>query len=208
MKKYFAVLGGLFILTGISSFGHAEDKSKATTAKIEMLDDEVMEKLTKAAEPTEQHQLLSALAGRWYYEVRYWTKEGADPQISTGITTNEMILGGRYLLTKTSLILNVGGQNIPYEGHGMLGYNPVENTFTSVWADSMHTGFVTSNGQYNEKSKTIEEKGSFTHPLMAGRQAYRSTLQFTDDGTYKRTFFITGKSGREFKAVEITYERR
>lgn len=209
MKNYFTALLAVLVLTGgISSRGYAEEKLKAAPMRVEMLDDAVMEKLEKAAESSQQHQLLSTLEGTWYYEVLYWAKEGADPQTSSGTFRNEMILNGRFLHGKTSLILNVGGQNIPYEGWGMLGYDAAEKAFTSVWADSMHTGIITGSGQYNEKLKTIEEKGFFTHPLIAGKLAYRSDLQFIDDQTYKRTFFITGKSGKEFKVLEINFEKR
>lgn len=186
---------------------YAEEKT-STTPQIEMLSDAVMDKLEKASETPEQSQLLLPLAGSWYYELKYWTKAGAEPQVSTGIATNEMILGGRYLQTKTNLILNIGGQNIPYEGWGILGYDVAKKSYTSVWADTMHTGTITGSGKYNEKLKTIEQKGFFTHPLVAKEQAYRSDLQFTDDGAHKRTFFMTGTSGKEFKVMEITFEKR
>ncbi len=208
MKNCLAVALALFVLAaGISTESHAEEKT-ATIPHIEMLDDATIEKLTTSGALSEQHQLLVPLAGVWYYELKYWTKEGEDPQISTGIATNEMILGGKYLLSKTSLILNIGGQNIPYEGWEMLGYDKNKKAFAFVRADSMHDGIITGSGLYDEKLNTIEEKGMFKNPLDAKERVYRSILQFSDDGTYKRTFFITGKSGKEFQVLEVTFERR
>lgn len=208
MKNCFVTLCALLVLTaGISSEAHAEKKA-APTPQIEMLDDATIEKLAPLGELSEHHQLLAPLAGTWYYEMRYWSKEGAEPQISTGTATNKIILGGKYLLSKTSLILNAGGQNIPYEGLGMLGYDTNKKAFTSVWADSMHTGIITGSGHYDEKLNAIEEKGMFKNPLDAKERPYRSILQFADNGTYKRTFYTVGKSGKEFKIVEVTFERR
>jgi hypothetical protein len=208
MKNYLIALCALLVLTvGISSEARAEKKA-APAPQIEMLDDATVEKLAALGGLSEQHQLLATLIGTWYYEMRYWPKEGAEPQTSTGTATNEIILGGKYLLTKTSLILNIGGQNIPYEGCEMLGYDTEKKAFTSVWADSMHTGIIAGSGLYNGKLNAIEEKGVFKNPMDAKERPYRSLLYFADNGTYKRTFFTTGKSGKEFKIVEVTFERR
>lgn len=208
MKNHFIALSAALILIGISlSSAHAAE-NKQDTSKIEMLDDAVMQKLVQSGDLLDQHQLLAALAGSWYYELRYWEKSGAEPQISSGIATSDLILDGKYLVTKTTLILNIGGQNIPYAGWGMRGYDDNKKLYSSVWADSMHAGFITGNGPYNEKTNSIEEKGFFKSPLSAKEQPYRSILQFTDDGGYTQTIFINGASSKEFKVIEVSFERR
>lgn len=208
MKNCLAASLALLVLAaGVSAESRAEGEA-AATPYIEMLDDVTMEKLLPSSELSDQRQLLLPLAGNWYYELKYWTREGAEPQISTGTAKNEIILGGVYLLSRTSLILNVGGQNIPYEIWEMLGYDKSKKTFASVRADSIHDGLVTGDGLYNEKLNVIEEKGNFKSPLDVKARPYRSVLHFADDGTYKRTFFITGKSGKEFQIIEINFERR
>ena len=199
----------LFILAaGIHSPAQAQEKPAAAPLKVDMLDDAAISKIEKSSEPSSQHQLLSTLKGSWYYEIQYWSKGGADPQVSTGTVKNDMVLGGRFLLSKTSLILNVGGQNIPYEAWSLLGYDTASQAFTSVWADTMHTNLATGSGTFNESSNTIEEKGSFTNPLTGKKLNYRSELQFIDGGAHKRTFFIPNAAGKEFKVIEITFERR
>ncbi len=206
-NRLVASLAMLVFVAWIPVESRAEEKT-ASTPHIEMLDDSIIDKLLPSSELSDQHQLLLPLTGTWYYVLKYWAKEGVEPQISTGTATNEMILGGKYLLSKTSLILNIGGQNIPYESWEILGYDKNKKAFTSVKADSMHDGVVTGIGMYDEKLKKIEEKGIFKNPLDAKEHSYRSVLHFVDDGAYKRTFFITGKSGKEFHAVEINFERR
>ena len=209
MKGYMvSLLVLLAFAAGFASQGSAEEEKARVAPRVEILDDAVMEKLAKLQEPTGQHRLLSSLAGTWDYTLQYWAKEGADPQTSSGTMTNEMILGDRFLYSKTALILNVGGQNIPYEGWGILGYDTVRNVFTSVWADTMRTGLMIGTGKYDEQSKTIEEKGHFTHPMMEKEQAYRSALQFTSDETYKQTVFTLGQSGKDFKVLEIEFGKR
>ena len=208
MKNHFTALLALLILTGgISSHGYAEEKPRITP-RLEILDDATMKKLAKLSEPSAQHRTLSSLTGTWDYTLKYWTKEDSDAQTSSGTLTNEMILGDQFLSSKTGLILNIGGQNIPYEGWGILGYDATKNVFTSVWIDTMRTGMMSGSGQYNEERKIIEEKGHFTHPLLEKEQAYRAELQFIDDDTYKRTIFMTGKPRKEFKVLEIEFNRR
>ena len=208
MKIFWAASFALFAFAaGNIPEVYAEEKA-ATPPQIEMLDDSVLEKLVKASEISEQDQLLAPLEGTWYYEIKYWTKDGAEPQISSGTAKSELILNGKYLHTQTNLILNIGGQNIPYGGWGLLGYDAAKKSYSSIWADNLHTGFITGSGLYNEKLNAIEEKGGFKNPLDAKERSYRSVLQFIDGETYTQTFFVTEKSKKEFKALEITFERR
>lgn len=208
MRQYLTALAAFLVLIGgMIPAGHAQEK-RAQTPHIEMLDDAFMDKMVTLAEPTEQHKMLASLAGTWLYTLQFWTDEGAEAQTSSGTMTNEMTLGERFLSGKTALILNIGGQTIPYEGSGILGYDTVHKTFTSSWADSMRTGIMNGTGQYNEQTKTIEEKGRFTHPLLEKEQPYRAELQFVDEETYRRSLFMTGKSGNEFKVLEIEFKKK
>lgn len=187
----------------------AQEKTEARKPpEVRILENAVIDKLAKSAEPAEQQQLLAGLEGKWYYDLKYWDKEGAEPQTSSGMMVNQMVLGGLFLQSETTLLLNIGGQNISYAGRGMLGYDAAKKAYTSVWADNMNTGIITGTGTYDEKLNAIEEKGVFMNPLIGKERAYRSVLQLSDDGTYKRTLFIAGDSGKEFKAIEITFERR
>ena len=206
-KLVAALLAVLMTSTGVTSAAQAKG-NPGDIMQIEKLDDASVKKLQQLAAPTAQHQMLASLAGTWNFTASFWVNENADPQMSGGAMTNEMAVGGRFLSSKTTLILNVGGQNIPYEGWGLLGYDSASNVFTSVWADTLHSGMITGTGKYNEKQKTIEEKGRFTLPLTGKEQSYRSELQREGDDAYRRTIFTTGASGREFKVVDIEFKRR
>lgn len=98
MKNFLFILLMLFVFLSISTAkAQAQDKEKSLP-QVEIIDDSLMEKLAKLQEPSEQQKMLSALAGTWYYTLKYWDKDGAELQISTGIITNEMLVNGRYLL--------------------------------------------------------------------------------------------------------------
>jgi len=207
MKNYFAALLALLFFAGSFAFPVQAGQESSKAPQIKLLEDVTLKKLTKAEEPAEQHRMLSTLSGTWHYNLQYWTDENAEAQTSSGLMTNEMVLGEKFLSSKTVLIINAGGQNIPYEGWGLLGYDAAKKVFTSVWADRGQVGMITATGKYNAETKTIEEKGSFTHPLLEKEQTYRSELQFTENDTYKRTIFIVGASGKEFKVLEAAFSR-
>lgn len=186
----------------------AQEKAPVKTPHVEMLDEAVITTLEKSTAPTDQHQLLSGLEGSWYYDLKYWDKDGADAQTSSGTMMNKMAVGGLFLQSETTLILNIGGQNIAYEGWGMLGYDTAKKAYTSVWADSMHAGIITGSGTYDEKQNAIDVKGVFHNPLIGKERNYRSVLRFPEDGTYTQSIYIAGDSGKEFKVLEMTFERR
>lgn len=205
-NNLFAVFFMAVALSGVPAL--AQEKTPVKTPHVEMLDEAVIGTLEKSTAPTDQHQLLSGLEGNWYYDLKYWGKDGADPQTSSGTMVNKMAVGGLFLQSETTLILNIGGQNISYKGLGMLGYDTAKKAYTSVWSDSMHSGIVTGSGAYDETLNTIEVKGVFNNPLIGKERNYRSVLRFPEDGIYTQSIFIAGDSGKEFKAVEMTFERR
>lgn len=209
MKTYMtALLAFLVLMGGTVPVGYAEEKAKSTPPHLEMLDHATMEKLAKLGAASEQNRILAKLIGAWDFDLKYWANKDSELQLSTGTVVNEMVLGDRFLSSKIVVMLNIGGENIPYEGWNIQGYDTIKKAYTSVLVDTMGTGMMTGAGQYNEKLKTIEEKGSFTHPLIDKQRKYRSELQFTSDDTYKQTLFIPDNSGKEFKVLEIEYRRQ
>jgi len=209
MKNYMTAVLAFIVLMGAGvPNGYAGEKAAARAPRIEMLDDATMTKMRKLGMADEQNRILASIVGAWDFDLHFWSKEDSDPQFSTGTAANEMIFDNRFLSSKMLVILNIGGETIPYEGWSLEGYDTIRKAYTSVLIDKMHTGITTGAGQYNEKTKTLEQKGSFTHPLIDRESRYRSELEFTSDDTYKRTVYITGKDGREFKALEIDFRRQ
>jgi hypothetical protein len=72
-----------------------------------ILDARTMEQLVMLSTPGEKHETLTALSGTWYYTAKFWDGNNAEPHVSSGSIANEMILGGRFLLSRTSLLLNI-----------------------------------------------------------------------------------------------------
>lgn len=208
MKHYFAVLSVSLILIGGMLSAHAEDKPAAAKS-IELLDKATMDKLAQLQEAPEQNRILAPLIGEWHYDLNYWATEDSEPQLSSGVIVNEMLFNNRFLLSKASAILNIGGENIGHQSWSILGYDPAKELFTSTLIDTLHKGMISGTAQYNAERKTLEEEGSFIHPLTGKEMAYRAELEFTSDDTHKRTIFIADDKGKEFKKIfELNFRKQ
>jgi len=154
------------------------------------------------------HNILPLLSGSWNYSASFWTDSKVEPQKTMGTVTNEMIMEGRFLSSDALGTLSVGGSTVDAKSHGLLGYDMVKKAYTSVWVDTLNSGMMIGSGQYDEKNKTIKEKGKFTDPLDGAEKGFRSELHFTSPESYKRTIFAINKSGKESKLMEIEYTRK
>ncbi|MCB1784522.1 MAG: DUF1579 family protein [Alphaproteobacteria bacterium] len=213
MKRFtLASLVLMFTLSGWSSTGFAAEKtftkSQGSKSHIEMLDEATVKKLHKDGAASERNFVLMPMLGRWEFDLKFWSQKDASPQLSTGYVVNTMILDNRFMSSEMNVILNIGGQNIPYEGQGYIGFDTVKKTFTSVWLDTTSTGIRSGTGKYDEKTNILEEKGRFTFPLLEGERVYRSELDLTGSETFKMTIYIADKAGKEYKAIEIDFHRK
>ena len=96
----------------------------------------------------EHQQLKQHFAGDWNADVTaYW---GPAPEKSTGTLKNEAMMGGRYLhgMFKGTAM----GQ--PFEGASVSGYDNTKKKYFNVWFDSMSTGAMMAEGDYDSSTKT------------------------------------------------------
>lgn len=208
MRNYiFGVLVmGFFIALCIST-SYAEKKAEDPPSH-KLLDTATKDKLLILNEAPEEMQKLSGLVGIWNFDLNYWDEKDSEPQLSNGTTTNEFVFNNKVLSSKTSAILNVNGENLPYENWTIFGYDAKKKIFTSSFLDSFHPILMNGTAEHNEKSELFEEKGSFINPATGKEQAYRGELKFLGDEGYRRSFFIKNAKDQEFKVLEITYYRQ
>jgi len=208
MRNCFICLMALFIyvLSANTMIAYGQKKN-GEPASVEIPGEALMSKLAGTLVAPEESRILSAIKGNWYYDLKYWTSKDAEPQLSSGLMTNEMIFDNRFLSSKTNVGINVEGQTVLYKGEYIIGYNPAKKAFASVLWDNLHAGLTVGEGTYDEKNKTLTEIGFFTHPLTRKLTPYKSVLELGDDQTHTRTIFIKDGSGAEFKAMEIIFQR-
>src|SRR5262245_21579950 len=110
--------------------------------------DQDMQKWMQYMTPGDMHKMLAKGAGSWKAKTTFWMAPGAEPVVSDATFTGEMILGGRYLMSKYSG--NMMG--MPFEGIAIEGYDNAGKMFVSTWVDNMGTGIMNMQGKYDESS--------------------------------------------------------
>jgi hypothetical protein len=153
--------------------------------------------------PGAMQEMLAKSNGDWNEEVTMWMAPGAPPMKSTAMATNTMILGNRYLQSKSTGTFN----GMPFEGTGITAYDNAKKVFMSTWIDNMGTGIMYSEGKYDEKTKTVNYTGDMVDPMSGKSEKFRETFKMTDDNNQVMEMYST-KDGKEFKTMEIKFTRK
>jgi hypothetical protein len=163
-----------------------------------------MEAWLKYSTPGEGHKVLEPLAGEWTTASQMWMQPGAPPMTSTGQSTTQWVLGGRFL--QQNYKGDMMGQ--PFEGLGFLGYDIYKQKYTSVWMDSAGTMTVVGYGTYDPAQKTLTITGEMDDVVKGKATPYRMVYRdMTADG-HVLEMYSSDSDGKEFKAFEMVHTRR
>ena len=154
--------------------------------------------------PGDVHKMIASADGEWTEKILMWMDPAATtPSETVSTTTNEMILGGRYQLSKTKGTM----MGMPFEGMSLLGYDNTKKVFTSTWVDNFGTGTMTMEGVWNDAAKSIELKGKSFDPTTGKDANIRQVIKFIDNDHQEMQMFET-KTGSEKKTMEIKMTRK
>lgn len=152
--------------------------------------------------PGKMQEKLAKANGEWKESITVWMKPGAPPMQMEASCKNEMIMDGRYQLSTTTG--NMMG--MPFEGHGLTGYDNVRKVFVTTWVDNMSTGIMYLEGKWNDAGNSIDFVGQSTDPMAGKAVGTRQVLTFMDDKNHKLEMFVMHE-GKEFKTMEIIFSR-
>jgi len=194
MKKLFVLMMGvLFVFS--SNIVLAQDEGEGWN-------EEMMKAWQESMTPGPMHEMLAHNVGEWKAEVTMWMDPTQPPETSEAKTVCESILGGRYFKsTHTGMMMEM-----PFEGFEISGYDNVKKKFFSVWMDNMGTGVMTSEGTYDEATKTITYNGSMTDP-MGKDSNIRQEFKFMDKDNTMYEMYMEESGKPEVKWMEIKYTR-
>ena len=166
------------------------------------MDHAAMEKMWEEFSKTgPAHEEFKKRAGKWKTETKdFWTNP-ADPAVSYGTATFKTILGGRYLTEE----VKGEAHGKPFEGFGLLAYDNALNKYVHIWADSMSTAVMRSEGVRDEATKTTTFTAEMASPM--GPMKMRMVSKEIDDNKSIFTMYFTMGDGNEMKGMEITYTR-
>lgn len=155
--------------------------------------------------PVAAHERFEPFVGKFRAEVKLWMGPG-DPMISTGMMTNTLDLGGRFLYQFYKGDPSEGP--FPnFEGRGYWGYNTTSEKYEGFWIDSASTMMQQEFGDVDAAGKVWTMRGDMTCPQTKTAMKKRSVITLKDDDHHAMEMYFTGPDGNEAKAMEIQYER-
>ena len=159
----------------------------------------------KAMTPGEQHaRLAEHFEGIWDTRMSLWMEPGAEPMVSTGTSTNTMILGGRQLKMEYSGTF----MDMPFMGIGFTGYDNVRGVYTGSWTDNMTTGTMNSTGTYDAATATYTFTSGMPDPMHGGAMVpIRETVKIVDADHHVMEMFET-RDGAEARTMVLEYARQ
>jgi hypothetical protein len=174
------------------------------TAAVFAQDDDMMKKWQDYMTPGEIHKMLAKGTGNWKSTATFWMSPGTEPMKSEGTATGEMILGGRYLMSKYSGKI----MGMDFEGIAIEGYDNAVKMFMNTWIDNMGTGIMYLQGTWDEANKQISYKGKMVDPMAGTWVDVREVVTYNTDGSTKMEMFGPDQSSKEFKTMEIVFTKQ
>ena len=198
MKKWIAVVAVALFVTA-NAF--AADAPKGGAADQQAM----MEKMTKAATPGPQHEMLKKMAGEWNAKVTSQMDPSQPAQVENSTSTQTMLMDGRYCQEVVS------GQMMgqPFSGMGLTGYDNVLGKYVSTWNDNLGTGIMTSTGTPDASGKVITWVGVMSDPMTGKASKERMVTTIVDNDHHTFEMYGTPPGGKkEMKMMTIEYSRK
>ncbi len=164
---------------------------------------DMMKVYMEAAKPGSEHAMLAKSAGSWKVTMKSWMDPSGEPVVSEGSETAKMILGGRFLQSNTK----GEGMMGPFEGMGLLGYDNVTGKYVGNWCDSMGTGLMNYEGDYDAQKKELVCTGDFVDAATKMTMKARMVSRFISDDEHVFEMYGPGPTGDEVKWMEMHYTR-
>ena len=166
--------------------------------------DESMQKWMEYMTPGDMQKMLAKGTGEWISKSKFWMAPGGETMESEGESTGEMIMGGRYLMSKHSG--NMMG--MPFEGMSIEGYDNSLKLFMNTWIDNMGTGIMYLTGTWDESSKSITYTGKMSDPISGGWVDVKEVVTYKEDGSTSMEMYGQGPDGKEFKTMELVFTKK
>lgn len=174
------------------------DKAFAQNAEMEAQ----MKAWTAYMTPGNEHKQMSSGVGEWKAATKMWMDPSQPPMMMDAMVTNEMILGGRYMVSRYK------GQmmGMPFEGISTMGYDNATKKYVSSWVDNMGTGMMYMEGKWREDIKGIEFTGNGVDPQTGKEIPMRQLFMIKDDNMQTMEMY-ENRNGKEMKTMEMTLSK-
>jgi hypothetical protein len=202
MKLKGYLTGALLCLFALTAFAQHDHGQKPAGAPA--MDPAMMDMMMKAGTPGDAHKKLDGLVGTWDTKVQFWMMPGTDPMLSGGTSTNQWVMGGRYLEQRYKGDM----AGMPFEGVGYTGYDNVKKQYWGTWMDNMSTSMMTSTGSVSADGKSWEFTATMSDPMTGKDSTAKEKVTVIDADHHTMEMWAAGPDGKMFKNMEINYSRK
>jgi uncharacterized protein DUF1579 len=189
-----SLAGGAMVAVGLAGFVSGRASSPIVSVGVETvsqpdgMDAEMMKKMiAEQAELAPEHKNFLPMVGTFACEMRFMMAPGQEPEVSTGKSVNELILGGRFMKTDFSGEMEMFGDKMDFAGFGLLGFDKGKGEYVSTWCDSMTTSLMVATGKPGDDAKTITVMGTTQSPM--GAVQMKSVYEIESDDKYTMVFY-------------------
>jgi len=167
--------------------------------------DALADEMTRYTTPGPQHQELAELAGTWSTRTRVWENPDAKPVEFAGNAEYRTILGGRFLQLDSRAQMN-GAET---HGISIYGYDAFKEKYSYFSIHDGETQALTGLGDRDSTSGAITFAVAMDMPMSGGHAVpIRAVLRRVSDNRHVFEIFEKYIDDREWKVIEITYDRR
>jgi hypothetical protein len=165
----------------------------------EMTHDEMMQNWMKNATPGAEHERMAKECGEYIVTMN----EGGTEM--KGEVKLEMILGGRVQLQSFTMDYN----GMPFQGHGMTGFDNFTKRYWFTWNDNMSTGLFSLYGTAQEGGKKIVFEGPMDSPGMNMRDVpCRHVYTYINDDEFTYEAWNNPGTPQEKRTMQMHYKRK
>ena len=207
MKTIWLICAGLLITVGL---GLAPALSQDMGGDEGGNEADGMEDWKKLQEPGDAHGLLAKMIGDWDMNFKMWMAPGADPVEMQMATTFESEYGGRFIVGEYEMTEGP----FPHTGETWFGHDNAKGKYQWIRVTDMDTSMRVYEGDYDEKTKTITTRSSYS--MEWGGETHevneRNVWTFVSDDKITMEVWtvyvgMPGMPEEGVKEVEITYTR-
>ena len=163
----------------------------------------VVQAMDKAMTPGEGQKRLEPMIGTFDVTVLVWPAPGKPPLEYKGGAVNTWVLGGRYVQTMLSTVMD--GE--VFDGIGYYGYDNVSKTYQASWMDNGSTAISWYRGTLDKaaRSAVLNSVQSATGDGKPLALALRVSI--AEGGDHVTQMWGAPAGGRAFKLMELRSTR-
>lgn len=164
----------------------------------------MMEEYMKLMAPGPNHDYFKDFVGKWDVKTTAWMAPGAEPMVTDGHSESELVLGGRFLMTRFSGTMF--GQ--PFEGVQIDGYDNLKKKYGTLWLDNWSTGFYSLEGERDTTTGVLTMTADWPDPMSGSSVKVRGVTTWKSADEYVYEMYMTPSGAQEFKSMQNVMTRK